>query len=256
MFSNCALFDPDVVLADTDDVASDVMPLKEKKAKKTTNLHPFLADHPLSESHAMQCSTLENAMVLNFIGPVLPHVGHEDRKYCCMAMLSMFKPYRLPSDLKDKDQTWDEAFESHKFTLWQLQLLKNFNLKYECLNTRDNFHTQMCKGLSSFIPSWGSTDDVELVNELGQQHSMSETLESVDQVQVEISSIIGSKENTRRLQVAAIDNILRRLRLDQTKSMLPSDLLRDLPSIIQGGSACSVYRSGQVGSFAQISHDC
>jgi hypothetical protein len=225
------------VLSDSDGVA-DVAHVKNKKSKKPTNLHPFLTNHPLSESHAMRCSTPEKAMVPNFIGPVLPRVDHGDREYYCMAMLTMFKAYRSPLDLKEKNQTWDEAFENHKFTPRQLQLLKNFNLKYECLDARDDFHAQLRKDHASFIPSWASTENgIELANELDQQRTTSEALESVEEVQVEISSIIGSNEKTRRMQVATMDKILRRLRWDQAKDTVATTLPREPPSIIQRGSA-------------------
>jgi hypothetical protein len=250
-------FEQDADVADSSDDAIQIAPLKKKKAKKATNLYSFLPGHPLCDSHATRCSTPENALVPNFIGPLLPRAGHGDCEYYCMVMLTLFKPHRSPLDLKKPDQTWYEAFEEHEFTPRQLELLKNFNLKYECLDSRDDFHAQLRKGLASFIPSWESTDgSIQVVNELDQQRATSEDLHSIDEIEIEISSDVGTAEAKRRRQVAEMDKILRRLRWDQPKSAVTRDFSRELPSIIQSGSAwkAAVKRKREEILAARFSH--
>ena len=61
-------------------------------------------------------------------------------------MLTFFKPWRVGLDLKKKDETWDEAFNSHEFIQIEKQIMKNFNIKYECLDARDDFCAQMKAG--------------------------------------------------------------------------------------------------------------
>jgi len=53
--------------------------------------------------------------------------------------------------LKTKDQSWDESFLSHNFSDRQKKLMENFNIKYECLDARDDFHAQLHKG-SATLP--------------------------------------------------------------------------------------------------------
>ncbi|KAF5358680.1 hypothetical protein D9758_007766 [Tetrapyrgos nigripes] len=57
-------------------------------------------------------------------------------------MLTLFKPWRSGSDLKKVDQTWDSAFVNHQFTLLQKDLMDNFELRFECLDSRDDYHAQ------------------------------------------------------------------------------------------------------------------
>ncbi|EAU89804.2 hypothetical protein CC1G_09386 [Coprinopsis cinerea okayama7 len=62
-------------------------------------------------------------------------------------MLTLLKPWRRWKDLRNVDESWDEAFVGHKFTDEQKKLLANFNLRYECLDDRDDYHRQMQKRL-------------------------------------------------------------------------------------------------------------
>jgi hypothetical protein len=77
-----------------------------------------------------------------------------------MTMLTLFKPWQSGKDLKTEDYTWDETFMQHKFTASQEQLMKNFNLRYECNDARDDYSTkqQNDKDKSGFFPSWASSD--------------------------------------------------------------------------------------------------
>jgi hypothetical protein len=72
-------------------------------------------------------------------------------------MLALFKPWRSGLDLRCKYISWDEAFLSHSFSARQLEVMKNMNIRYECLDARDDFHAQMKKG-SKVMPSWAEMD--------------------------------------------------------------------------------------------------
>ena len=41
--------------------------------------------------------------------------------------------------LKTKTKSWDEAFNEHQFTKREKQLMRNFNIKYECFDAHDDF---------------------------------------------------------------------------------------------------------------------
>jgi hypothetical protein len=119
--------------------------------------HQFLKSHPQFQTHQIRCTDEEN-LVPNFLGGSLPRCDQGDREYYCMTMLTLFKPWRSGKDLKTEDYTWDETFVQHKFTASQEQLMKNFNLRYECNDARDDYTSkqQKDKDESGFFPSWAS----------------------------------------------------------------------------------------------------
>ncbi|PBK85071.1 hypothetical protein ARMGADRAFT_866106, partial [Armillaria gallica] len=84
-------------------------------------------------------------LIPNFVGGTLPRRDGDDREYYCCTMLTLFKPWRSGGDLKESVQNWHEALESHVFSKRQLELMDNFNLRYECLDEHDDFHAQMRK---------------------------------------------------------------------------------------------------------------
>src|ERR1700676_2788205 len=61
-------------------------------------------------------------------------------------MLAFFKPWRTGKDLKSEDQSWDDAFITHMFNAKQLEIMKYFNVRDECLDARDDYAAQMKKG--------------------------------------------------------------------------------------------------------------
>lgn len=101
----------------------------------------FQDGHPLHGSHVVQCDKSKlDIMVPNFVGGSLPRCDQGDREYYCCTMLTMFKPWRSGLDLKMQTLSWDDVFVKHSFTLKQQSLLRNFNLKYECLDARDDYY--------------------------------------------------------------------------------------------------------------------
>ncbi|THU83627.1 hypothetical protein K435DRAFT_689223 [Dendrothele bispora CBS 962.96] len=126
----------------TDDTFLPTPAIKKNLPKK---LFPFVYGHPLADSHAIELSTEDKGLVPNFIGPGLPRRDKGDREYYCMTMLVLFKPWRSGKDLKQVDQSWDESFVRHCFTKRSCDIMNNFQLRYECLDSRDDFRTQRSK---------------------------------------------------------------------------------------------------------------
>ncbi|KAJ6620992.1 hypothetical protein B0H10DRAFT_1726474, partial [Mycena sp. CBHHK59/15] len=81
----------------------------------------------------------------NFIGGAIPRANKGEREYYCMTVMTLFKPWCTPANLKDVDSTWDQIFHEHKFTVRQKELISNFNLRYECNNAQDNHYSIMKK---------------------------------------------------------------------------------------------------------------
>ena len=100
--------------------------------------YAFQPEHPLYKTH--QVFIDESAEVIpNFAGGSLPRCDHGDREYYCATMLTLFKPWRSGKDLKDVNYSWDETFSSYVFTSRQKELMKFFNIRYECNDARDDF---------------------------------------------------------------------------------------------------------------------
>jgi len=47
--------------------------------------------------------------------------------------------------LNQEDYSWDETFNDHKFTNHQSQLIRNFNIRYEYNDARDDYSAQLKK---------------------------------------------------------------------------------------------------------------
>ncbi|PBK94417.1 hypothetical protein ARMGADRAFT_876297, partial [Armillaria gallica] len=78
----------------------------------------------------------DNKYIPNFVGAVLPRHDHGDYEYYCCMMVQR-----------------TQAFMSFKFTSYQLDIMKNFNLRYECLDACDNFRAELKKGTTE-APGW------------------------------------------------------------------------------------------------------
>ena len=129
---------------------------------KATTMYTFLKDHPLCKTHKVKFDKQKKNTVPNFVGGSLPRCDQGDREYYCATMLTLFKPWRSGKCLKKEDQSFDEAFNSFNFTIQQNQYMKNFNLRYECNDARDDFSAQLKKGNSSggVFNQWMSSEDI------------------------------------------------------------------------------------------------
>jgi hypothetical protein len=75
-------------------------------------------------------------------------------------MLALFRPWRTGKDLRQESETWDDAFTEYPFNDFHKQLMSNFNIRYECLDARDDYRAQMKKGSATSLPSnWDDIND-------------------------------------------------------------------------------------------------
>jgi hypothetical protein len=100
--------------------------------------------------------------VPNFIGGAIPRSDRGDREYYCSTMLAFFKPWRTGKDLKLEDENWDHAFTTYMFNTRQLDIMKYFNVRYECLDARDDYAAQMKKGENvGIFSNWDIYDSID-----------------------------------------------------------------------------------------------
>ena len=155
---------------DSDDDSEEGGPNKFPEHAKVTTvagkgmLH-FTTDHPLFATHGLK--RLPSPLVPNFVGQTLPRRDQSDREFYCTTMLTLFKPWRTGTSLKAKEVSWDEAFTAHTFSERQEQIMKNFNIRYECLDQRDDFFSELKKGGTAGPALINNDVDVDEINQSG-----------------------------------------------------------------------------------------
>jgi hypothetical protein len=125
----------------------------------------FQKEHPLADSHGIRHVKNNASRIPNFVGRNLPRCDEGDREFYCSTMLTLFKPWRKGEDLKSVDTSWDEAFQAHPFSERETRYMRNFNVRYECLDARDDYRAQMKKSEPTITGSWDveDVDDEEVV---------------------------------------------------------------------------------------------
>ena len=134
-----------------------------QRERRSLQYYYFLDNHPQRESHYVTSNPKCLNKVPNFLGGSLPRCDRGDREYYCATMLAMFKPWRKREDLKNDNHSWDETFTNHKFTAEQSQLMRNFNIRYECNDARDDYSAQLKQqnGSCQISASWLTSDLID-----------------------------------------------------------------------------------------------
>ena len=132
-----------------------------KAQHQSSTLYRFKNNHPLYDSHGTRFISNNSRRVPNFSGATLPRCDQGDREFYCSTMLTLFKPWRHGRDLKKSPSiSWDDEFNTHSFNEKELTMMKNFNIRYECLDARDDYRAQLKKGSTqAFVGSWEVADE-------------------------------------------------------------------------------------------------
>ncbi|KDR72198.1 hypothetical protein GALMADRAFT_74037, partial [Galerina marginata CBS 339.88] len=127
---------------DLDEIPEDLRDKSEQSRQLILQRYlnqAFHQDHPQFLSHYCSFNRQRlRAMVPNFLGGGLPRSDEGDREFYCSTMLTLFKPFRHGTEVIGANNNWDTTFTEHVFTGRELELMKNFNLRYECLDARDD----------------------------------------------------------------------------------------------------------------------
>ncbi|KAJ3935822.1 MAG: hypothetical protein NXY57DRAFT_1046468 [Lentinula lateritia] len=150
---------------------------KRKKSHDEYSNHlSFTAGHPLHDTHSVSTRRNASMTIPNFIGS-LPRPDKDDREYYCCTMLVLFHPWRSGENLKTNDQSWHDTFENCDFAPQCLLYMKNMNIRFECLDARDDFRTQLKSGkldTTSLPSSVPFHSDEDLVGRLGEQDKLND----------------------------------------------------------------------------------
>jgi hypothetical protein len=121
-------------------------------------------------------------------------------------MLTFFRPWRTGKDLKSEDQSWDDAFKTYTFNTRQLDIMKYFNVRYECLDARDDYAAQMKKGEN--IGIFSNWDIYDSLNSDILDHDSSEGDDFVFDIDNVIQDNIGPKTEKRNRDMLHVEQIM------------------------------------------------
>ncbi|TFK59775.1 hypothetical protein BDN72DRAFT_780304, partial [Pluteus cervinus] len=123
----------------------------QNPANPAASNYRFLSGHPFAHSQVLRLRPPAKHTVPNFVGATLPRKD-KNTEYYSKTMLTLFKPWRTGKHLKMADDTWEDAFATHRFTKHQKLLLKNLHIRYECMDANDDFYAQLKAG-GTTLPS-------------------------------------------------------------------------------------------------------
>lgn len=99
----------------------------------------FSDEHPQHNTHMVRKRTTWVIPVL--LGERIPRHDRskEEREKWARTILTLFIPWRHPSDLKEPEETWAEAYERHAPSISQhhMAIIHNMNVLSECRDARD-----------------------------------------------------------------------------------------------------------------------
>ncbi|KAJ7222667.1 hypothetical protein B0H12DRAFT_1031258 [Mycena haematopus] len=167
--------------------------------------YAFEKGHPLWRSHFVKCDrTKLQTVVPNFVGGSLPRKDQGNRETYCCTMLTFFKPWHRGADLKSVQDSWHKAFEDYSFTDKAERLMRNFNLRYECNDARDDFASQDRQRKRSLPLFSGQDIDHSGTGDLGGEFGETDFSSFFDQ----ISDIKGRKQLAFEAKMQVIANVL------------------------------------------------
>ncbi|KAL4259942.1 ATP-dependent DNA helicase [Pleurotus pulmonarius] len=189
--------------------------LKGRKNPKSI-CYSFQAGHPLIETHYLRFLTTHNSnvaknrLVVNFLGGVPPRRDGDDPEFYSCTMLTFFKPWRNGRSLKTKDETWEDSFLAYSFADRYIKVMKNFNLRYECLDSRDDFRSQMRAGETVDCGPWMSrlNQDVEEVNDTDVDEWQASRMPFDIEESTNYFAVPSKKELLNRVTAAAMCDLL------------------------------------------------
>jgi hypothetical protein len=211
--------------------------------KSTRNTHHQFEDgHPLRATHVVKCDFDRSAYIVpNIVGGALPRHDAGSREYYCCTMLTLFCPWRNASCVKQPSESWESAFHVYPFSTRQKQLMRNFNLRYECLDARDDFQAQLKKKTQSRTP-WYNQGDSD--TESDDDFIKMPTIGRIDH------GVLGK---SYRYAIKMMDSMSSTLRmagwLDQCSEMVASTYVRLHPEYVPGSSWSNIIKNRCIAIF-------
>ena len=206
----------DILESDTDESEMDELDVMLEKEDKSVPVkdYSFLPIHPQAKTHQIHMKKDNDLIVPNFLPSTLPRSDRGDREYYCSTMLTLFKPWRSGFDLKNKLETWDKSFTSHEFAKRHLDVMKYFNVRYECLDARDDYSAKRAREDEGGIKyHWASSDILDHLDETHHAAQVAEdyvdTSNCNDVEDDEAFKLIGQMAKSRMAAMTAAERTMR-----------------------------------------------
>lgn len=102
----------------------------------------FSEDHLQYLTYHLRVQSEKHAKVPDFKPFTLPRRDKGNVEDYYMVMLMLFKPWRTKGDLDNMGLSWENAFTANSFSERQKELMNNFHLRYECLDSHNDYSQQ------------------------------------------------------------------------------------------------------------------
>jgi hypothetical protein len=203
----------DVDAGEDDEEENDELDVMDELAEHVPKTdHSFQPHHPQHNTHKAHMRKEDPSIVPNFLPNTLPRSDRGDREYYCCTMLTLFKPWRSGKDLKSSEESWDEGFVTHEFTKRQMEIMKYFNLRYECLDARDDYSAKRDKKDGGISYQWATAN---VLDDLDDLHDSELALMGADfdlgeeyAVEEDAINALGKKGMSRRNEMLATERTM------------------------------------------------
>jgi hypothetical protein len=94
----------------------------------------YIGDHRKKYAKRRAIRAKGHNCLVDIVGPYFPRRDDPDtRDFYCAAMLSLLKPWRDVTQLKDATQTWEDAFASFmtQASAWHHDVVANIQYRYD-----------------------------------------------------------------------------------------------------------------------------
>ncbi len=154
-----------------EDMVQDDTPAEVQCSRLSDSVFEFQPGHPQQRTHRVHLRAKSKWYILNFVGGTLPRRDRGDIESYCSTMLVLFAPqgWRTGRSLLGDCASWEDAFHAAAFTEEHLQVMRNMNVLYECLDARDDFSAMRRaeESLAGHSADTGGVTFSDLVDEAG-----------------------------------------------------------------------------------------
>lgn len=115
-----------------------------RRGRPANERFTFQSQHPQEKTYVLIKYTERHVPIL--YGPQIPRQDRDEtRERYCRALLTLFVPWRIVTDLCDCNQTWDDAFKSRQELIFDhsWKIIENIQLLHECKKDRDEHLLQV-----------------------------------------------------------------------------------------------------------------
>ncbi|PBL04586.1 hypothetical protein ARMGADRAFT_1071029 [Armillaria gallica] len=126
-------------------------------------------------------------------------------------MLVLFRPWRSGTDLRqDTDTSWDTEFRNYRFSPSHDKIMANFNLRYECLDARDDYRAELIQSAGEGLPPGLARDELDMLIREGNQQMVNDDFADfgIDPYSKMPIVKLGRKQKAREAQAAIICHLM------------------------------------------------